>query len=192
MEGITPNKLTSKDTNSVSEIDYRNPSANDQIAFYSVLEKSKNADRTFKGISELSSNGQFNKELFAGIMLFRAPRKLLISSPENAREVISFLNSLNDQLQDETLKGTIDYLESLVPYLEESNSLRKEMINKSTELFKEKDTPDTMSDLEEKADTMNKSSQAALLNTEAGVLFTNSVTKTYDALWNKYLIGDAK
>ena len=69
-------------------MDWSSPSADDQVAFFSRVEEFYNKEGDLDGIPDLFVNGVFDKKLFAGILLFEAPRSLLFGEKKSRRFLI--------------------------------------------------------------------------------------------------------
>jgi len=171
-------------------IDYSKPSVDNQIVFFNAL-KDSGIDMFSDDmvIPEIFKNGKLNKEIFAGLLLFKAPQYILFNK-KGALESIDFLEKLNQKLNNNLLKETIDYLKSQIVYLEEAENIHTDMSEKVDEVFKESENIDWLKDIKVKADVLNKGSRALLLKTKVEAFFTSAINKVYDILWKEYLVEE--
>ncbi|HEY1041342.1 MAG TPA: hypothetical protein VGE63_01315 [Candidatus Paceibacterota bacterium] len=170
------------------EIDWKSPSADDQIKFFEALNSAENNTGDVHEVPDLFIDGKFNKELFAGLLLFRAPKYVLVGS-ENAEKVIGFFTQLNKKLNSPLLGSTIEYFNEQVPYLNAANNIQENAFAKF-ETIKNKagEIEWFEGDVEAKGDVLVEASKAQSLQVKVEVFFTNLVNRTYDALWDEYLV----
>jgi len=169
------------------EINYGELSVDDMIYLLGLLEKYEDEDGEIKEIPDFIRGGEFDKELFAALLLFKAPQYLLGSS-ETAPEQIVFLKGLNRKLNNPVLENTISYLESQLPYLSAAKKVSDNVFTESNAVFNTTPTTDDVfNDLNKKADSLVKTASALLLKTQAGVLFANQINEVYRSLQEEYL-----
>jgi hypothetical protein len=176
-----------KDQN--EEINYEDPSIDDLIKFLDAITPYEDENGDIKEIPNFVEDGKFNKELFAGIMRYKAPQYVLVGK-ENVGEVMDFLKKLNLQLKNQTLEETIAYLETQIPYLDTVKEVSEKAFQDLDTIKDEAGKIDWFKDLEKNSDVLSKANQANLFRLKVESFFTKLINKTYDALWNEYLIGN--
>lgn len=171
------------------KINYSDPSADDLITFLNAIEKFEDEDGELKDIPELYNGNKLNKELFAGIMMYKAPQYMLIGH-ESAREVNDFLKKLNEKIKNQTLEETIQYLESQIPYLDTVNDVSEKAFDDLKNIQNSVGKIEWFKNLDKNISVLTMANQANLLRVKAEVFYTNMVNKVYDKLWEEYLVSE--
>lgn len=172
-----------------NKINYNDPEPNDLIRFLESLEKYENEDGELEEIPNLYNEGKLDKELLAGILMYKAPQYMLVGH-ESAQEILNFLNKLNIKLKNQTLSETINYLESQIPYLNEANNISKRAFDDFEKMQNDIKKNGWFKNIEENTEILTTANQANLLRTKVEVLYTNMVNRVYDKLWEEYLMSE--
>lgn len=157
--------------NTNKSIDWNDLSVDIMMDLMKAIEPYEDEDWNISKIPNFIKDGVFDKKLFGGIMMYKAPQYVLVGS-ESSKEVLDFLKELNVQLKNPTLESTIEYLESQVPYLEASDQIHEKTFKEFDEIQNNSDKIEWFKDLEKNNNILNKANQANLLRvrTEAFLL----------------------
>tara|TARA_R110000751_G_scaffold306561_1_gene425534 strand:+ start:8 stop:4636 length:4629 start_codon:yes stop_codon:yes gene_type:complete len=167
-------------------------SARDMVMFLDKLEESlglnEDGEQIDTGdgiIPKFTNNGIVNKELLAGILLYEAPRRILFTDVSNTLEVVNFLESINVQLKDELINGTIEYIKDQFQDLENVSNVVNEKMRVMNDSEKSKDN--TLKDISDKIKSQNTAQSAISFQFKVGKELAEIIDKTYDAIWEKYI-----
>lgn len=182
-------KINFNQENSQEKINYSDPSANDMINFLEAIEIYENEDGELDKIPNIYNGNNINKELLAGILMYKAPQYMLVGH-ESAREILDFLKELNGQIKNQTLTETIEYLENQIPYLDQAHNISEKTFDDFDKMRDEIKQNGWFKNIEENTEILAKANQANLLRVKVGVLYTNMVNQVYDKLWEEYLVSE--
>ncbi len=178
-----------ENTENTPASEWTDPPVDTLLRINAELEKYEDENWEIREIPELFGlDGKLNKDLFAGLVMYKAPQYLLYGT-EGAREAIDFLEKLDARLQDEELANTIVFLKEQLPYLDEAMVISDKAFDElNIVLEKASRGKHWFDDMKEKADASLAGSKANLLRAKVEIAVTEMINKTYEGLWKKYLV----
>lgn len=167
-------------------------SSKNMIGFLDSLENAlginENGEQIDSGdgvIPKFINNGIIDKDLLAGVLLYEAPQRVLFISVNPTLEVVNFLELLNSQLNDKLILGTISYIKDQLPYLEKTKNIVDEKMGIMEDLGGSK-----KASLSDKIKSQQTAQSSLALKMKVGKAMTETINKTYDAIWKKYIEED--
>lgn len=165
---------------------YEHPTVDMLLRYHRILKPLTNEDYELTSYPIVIEDGVVHKDALAALLHFEAPQYIMFSA-STADEALNFLRRLNAQLQDESITNTIDYLEDQKRYLEKGVILTKDAYDNYDQYVKNADPSKLLSNTQ--LDIMLKATQAQLLTVSLDVAYTNMINGTYEAIYDKYLLG---